>query len=110
MKKFDETFFPEFVTDQEKQMLGQVAAHAERLSSHDLEKLIFTVQQIQEVAQTAQREEAEKAALEAHYRREAQREIAQAAHAADVERRVRRVRVARALGIPEDSPELDGLK
>jgi len=110
MKKFDATFFPQYVTAQEKEQLGQIAAHAEQLSRDDLEKLIYVVEQIREVEQTAEKEAAEKAAFEQHYRDVERREIESRVRQYETELAIKRQRVAAALGIPADSPELRGIK
>ena len=79
------------------------------MNNRELRRLMSALQQLDAIDEAKQKEAEEAAALEEHYRRERQKEIDQLVRIKEQERQVRRVRVAHGLGIPEDSPELEGL-
>jgi hypothetical protein len=103
------TLIPEALTEEQKQTLYGLAAFSDRMNSTELRRLIGAIQQVQAVEQAKADEEAQKAALEEHYRQQRAREINEALRVHETERQIKRARVAAALGIPVDSPELEGL-
>jgi hypothetical protein len=104
-----ETYFPEQISPEERAGLEAVAQNANRLSNGDLKNLIRIMGDLEAIDKQKQEESEHQQAIARHYEEQQRREIAQAARVAETERAVRRVRVARALGIPEDSPELENL-
>lgn len=106
----DETWFPQAITPEERAGLELAAANAERLSNSDLKNLVRIIGTLNEIDQQKADAVAEKEAMAQHFENERRREITERLRVHAQEVQVKRARVAAALGIPVDSPELDGLK
>jgi RNA polymerase-interacting CarD/CdnL/TRCF family regulator len=107
MKYLDQTYFSEAFTPEQRAELELLSANAERLSNADLVKLAAVMQELHDIDVQKQKEIEEQQNLEAHFARERAREIAAAARAADLEKQLKRARIAAALNIDPGEVNLE---
>jgi len=105
-----ETWFPEAITQEERAGLEVAAANAEHLSNDDLRNLVKIMGTLERLDNEKAEAVAQREALAKHYEDQRRREINERLRVHAQEVAVKRARAAAALGIPVDSPELDGLK
>lgn len=102
-----ETWFPHNVTPEERAALDAVAGNAESLSESDLKNLVRIMTTLETIDRQKAEAIAEQEAYEEEFRRARAREVNEALRNAEMEKQIRRARIAAALNIPVSEVNLE---